>query len=68
MRNEYTIKCNYKFLIINDLKSHAFALNQWLIFLLLQNEFAPKEQYLCSKSISLISELRRSSIFRQSAA
>ena len=68
MHDKYKIKCNCKFLIINDLKSHAFALNQWLIFLLLQNEFVPKEQYLCSKSISLISELRRSSIFCQSAA
>ena len=34
MRDEYKSKCNYKFLIFNDLKSCAFALNQWLIFLL----------------------------------
>ena len=27
MRDEYKIKCNHKFLIINDLKSCAFALH-----------------------------------------
>jgi len=27
MSDEYKIKCNYKFLIINDLKFRAFALN-----------------------------------------
>ena len=26
MRDEYKIKCNYKFVIINDLESRAFAL------------------------------------------
>ena len=32
MRDAYKIKCNCKFLIINDLKPRTFALNQWLFF------------------------------------
>ena len=35
MHDEYTIKCNCKFLIIDDLKYRSFALNQLLIYLLL---------------------------------